>query len=322
MPNKYRRVLVTGGCGFVGREVVSLLLANGYDVVVADDLSNPQSRVESGYKFYQIDIGNLGEAHKVFEGVDACVALASRRGAIGFVYRNPTEILIGNNNIYNGTFNAAADAKIRRLVFISSSMVYECSPHFPSKEAELSKAALPVSVFAFSKLMGEQYCKAFHQQHELNYTIIRPSNVYGPEEVPGEKVGDAHVIPDLFKKITSGEYPISLLGNGKQTRSFIHVKDIARGIVTALENEGAANEDFNMGGSEEIQIFELAKMIWALCGIKKEFQFAHHPGFPQDVQRQFLDTAKARNLLEWCPEINFRDGLREAITALKNTGCY
>lgn len=301
----------------MGSEVVRILLSRGYEVVVADDLSNPQSKPKDGYEFLKGDMGDLVLAKRAFEGVDACVALASRRGAIGFVHRNPTDILVGNNRIYEGTFRAASEAKVKRLVFISSSMVYESVKTFPWRETDVRDLPLPVSVFGFSKVTGERYCHVFKQAHGLSYTIIRPSNVYGPDELPGEQVGDTHVIPELFKKISSGQHPVPLLGDGHQTRCFVHVRDIAAGIVLAFESERAANEDFNMGGAEEISILELAKMIWRLCGKKNEFKSTSVAGFPQDVQRQFLDSSKARKLLGWCPQITFLQGLEEVINKLK-----
>ena len=312
---KLKRIMVTGGCGFVGSVVVDKLLAKGYDVVVADDLSNPQSSVKPGYEFFHIDIGNLEDARKAFEGVDCCIALAAKRGAIGYVHRNPTEFLVEHSRVYNGTFKAAVEANVERLVFISSSMIYENSKKFPSQEADVlgMPIPIPVSVFGFSKLMGEWYCRTFHEQFGLPYTIIRPSNIYGPNERPGAKIGDTHVIPELFRKIQTGQYPLELLGNGLQSRSFIHVTDITEGIVMALESKAAENEDFNMGGAEEVKIIELAEMIWNLCGREEPFRIKQVEGFPQDVQRQFLDTAKARELLGWQPGVSFEQGLKEVV---------
>lgn len=317
MNNPFQRILVTGGCGFVGSEVVSQLLARGYEVVVADDLSNPQSRVKPGYEFLQIDIGGKETARRAFEGVDACIALASRRGAIGYVHRSPTDIITGNNCIYNGTFQAAVEAQVRRLVFISSSMVYESCRSFPTRESDLATTSMPKSVFGFSKLMGERYCQAFWQEFSLPYTIIRPSNVYGINEIPGDKVGDTHVIPDLFKKIVSGQYPVELLGDGLQTRCFVHVSDIARGIIFALESESATNEDFNISGAEEVQIIKLAEMIWEFCGKNGVFRVSFTAGFPQDVERQFPDIGKARRMLGWEPQVPFNKGLQDVVAWLR-----
>ena len=317
METSLRRVLVTGGCGFVGREVSSRLMENGYDVVVADNLSNPQSWPKPEFNFHRLNMEDPAAARMAFTDVDACIALASHRGAIGYVGRHPTEILTGNSSIYNATFKAAVEAKVKRLVFISSSMVFESAQDFPTPEERIESIGVPVSFFGFSKMLGEMYCRSFHQEFGLNYTIIRPSNVYGINELPEEKVGDSHVIPDLFKKIVSGQYPVELLGDGRQTRCFVHVDDIARGIVKAFESTEAENEDFNVGGTEEVQILELARMIWDFCGMDKDFEVSHVEGFAQDVNRQFMDVGKAMRLLDWEPQISFRDGLKEVVEWLK-----
>lgn len=311
-----KKILVTGGCGFVGAKVVRNLLDKGYEVVVADDLSNPQSEVGEGYEFHHVDMGDPAKAEKAFKGVDGCIALACRRGAIGYVFRHPTEIVTHNNRIYDATFSAAARAGIESLVHISSSMVYEGSPSYPTNEECLQNIPMPKSIFAFSKLMGEWHCHSFFQEHQLPFTIIRPSNIYGNEELPGENVGDTHVIPDLFKKIMGGQYPLELLGNGLQTRSFLHVTDIARGLVMALESPKAKNQIFNMGGSEEIRVLDIATLIWEFTGQEKPFQIAHVEGFPNDVQRQYMDCSKVKSLLDWEPTVLFRDGLRDAVLSL------
>ena len=312
-----QRVLVTGGAGFVGREVTALLSAKGYDVVVADDLSNPQSTVQPWYRFLQIDVGNTDACLEALEGVNACIALASRRGAIGYAHRNPVEVIDGNSKIHSGTFNAAAQAGLRRLVFISSSMVYENSTRYPAHEDDILDYPPTLSPFGFSKLSGERYCKAFHQSFGLPFTILRPANIYGPNEAPAEAVGDSHVIPDLFKKITRGQYPVEVLGNGRQSRSFVHVKDVARGIVAALESASAENETFNLGGTEETEIQALVHMIWRLIGMNHPCQITATPGFPMDVPRQLLSIEKARSSLGWQPEIRFDEGLAEVVAWLK-----
>ncbi len=317
MNSSFKRIIVTGGCGFVGTALVPLLSEKGYHVVVADDMSNPQSQVREGYEFLHIDVGDLNAVRKAFQDADACIALASRRGAIGYVHRNPTDIMTGNHRIYNGTFSAAAEAGIQRLVFISSSMVFENSFSFPTRESDLPTLPAPKSIFGFSKLSGEWYCQAFWREFGLPYTIIRPSNVYGINEVAGDEVGDTHVIPELFKKMASGQHPVELLGDGQQTRSFIHSTDLARGVIAALESDDAVNEEFNMGGMEEIRILDLAKLIWDLCGMNGKFQATYKPGFHNDVTRQFLDISKARKLLGWHPQVSLEVGLKEVVEWLR-----
>lgn len=183
-------------------------------------------------------------------------------------------------------------------------MVFESTEHFPSHEKDLAVIPPPVSAYGFSKLVGEWYCYAFRDEFGLNYTIIRPFNAYGINEAPGEEVGYAHVIPDLIKKIISGQYPLQLLGNGKQTRCFTHVSDIARGIIMAMESKNAENEDFNIGSEKEIQMIDLAKLIWKKCGMIKPFKVRYVTGFKYDIKRRVPSSKKAARILGWKPKIN------------------
>ena len=308
-------IVVTGGCGFIGSEVVRQLLAKGYDVRVVDNMSKPSSRVPEGVDFVRGDLAAPETARAAFRGARVCINLAAKIGGIGYFHRVPATILSENNQIYSSTFEAAVEHGLERMIFVSSSMVFESATSFPSREDELLTIPPPFTAYGFSKLIGEWYCRAFFDQHQLRYSIMRPFNAIGPEEEAGEKVGDAHVIPDLVKKVLDGQHPIELLGDGAQTRCFTHVRDIARGILTAMESEAAINEDFNLGNAEEITMLELARRIQAMCAPGKPFAVKHVPGFPSDIRRRVPDGSKAKRLLGWQPEISFDQGLRECIDA-------
>lgn len=296
------KVLVTGGAGFIGSEVVSQLLNKGYLVRVADDLSKKIARVPKICEFLKVDLTNKKSALQVMEGVDFCIHLAAKIGGIGYFHKYPAAILSENNKMYSSIFEAAVEEKIKRIIYLSSSMVFESTEYFPSKETDVSKIPPPVSAYGFSKLVGEWYCRAFKDDFGLNYTIIRPFNAYGINEMPEQEIGYAHVIPDLIKKILEGQYPLELLGNGKQTRCFTHVSDIAKGIIMALECRNAENEDFNIGSEEEITMIDLAKMLFKFCLIQKQFKLKFIPGFRCDIKKRIPSSEKARKVLGWKPE--------------------
>jgi len=312
-----KNVLVTGGCGFIGSEVVKQLLKKNYKVRVADDLSKPESAIKQGYEFLQLDLTEKKAANKAFKDMDICINLAAKIGGIGYFHKYPATILSENNKIYSATFEAGVKHKIKRMICISSSMVFESTKIFPSKEKDLKKIPPPVSAYGFSKLSGEWYCRAFWNEHKLAYSICRPFNAYGINEFPGEEVGYAHAIPDLIKKILKGQYPLELLGDGQQTRSFTHVRDLADGIITIMESKKAENEDFNIASAREMKIIDLAKLLWKLCNKKEKFKARHVPGFIHDIKRRIPDVAKMKKVLGWEAKIKLEDGLMEVINWLK-----
>ncbi len=312
------RFVVTGGVGFIGSEVVRQLLEKGEDVTIIDDLSKKHHVIPKDCKLIKLDLtGNKAEVAGAFKGADICINLAAKIGGIGYFHKYPAYILNENNKIYSNTFEAAVDAGIKRMVYISSSMVFENTKRFPSKEADLFRIPAPVTAYGFSKLVGEWYCRSFAEQYGLKYTIIRPFNAYGINEYPEKEVGYAHVIPDLVRKILKGQYPLELLGDGKQTRCFTHVSDVARGITMAAESPRAVNEDFNIGSEKEIRMVDLAKILWRECGMTKPFKAKFVKGFKYDIRRRVPDSSKARRVLGWRQRVRFEDGLHEVIQWLR-----
>lgn len=316
---KKNKILVTGGAGFIGSEVVSHLLKKGYQVRVADDLSKKEAKVSSSCEFLQVDLTDKKAALRAMEGIDFCIHLAAKIGGIGYFHKYPATILSENNKMYSAVFEAAVKNKIKRIIYLSSSMVFESTNSFPSKEEDISKIPPPVSSYGFSKLVGEWYCRSFYDEYGLKYTIIRPFNAYGINEKPGEEIGYAHVIPDLIKKLLAGQYPLKLLGDGQQTRCFTHVSDIAKGIILAMESPKAINEDFNLGSEKEIKMIDLAKLLWEKCNVKKTFKIKFVSGFKYDIKRRVPSSKKARNVLGWQPKKELEDELPAIIEWIKST---
>lgn len=319
---KYKNILVTGGCGFIGSEVVKGLLKKGYGVRVADNLSKPESRVKSGYEFVNGDLTDKNIANRVFRGVDICINLAAKIGGIGYFHKYPATLLSENNKIYSATFEAAVKNKLKRMVYVSSSMVFESTTKFPSREGDVKKIPPPISSYGFSKLIGEQYCRAFWDEYKLPYSICRPFNAYGINEYPGDEIGYAHVIPDLIKKILKGQYPLELLGDGEQIRCFTHVSDLAEGIISVMESEKAVNEDFNIADPKPIRMIELARKLWKIAGGKRPFKVKYIQGFKFDIKKRIPDTTKIESLLGWKSQVDFDKGLSEVIEWIVSLSNY
>lgn len=317
--NSKVKFLVTGGAGFIGSEVVRQLVKRGYDVRVADNLSKPghENTIVNKIDFRKVDLSDSQKTNDVFDKIDICINMAAKIGGIGYFHNYPATILSENNKIYSSTFEAAAKNKIKRMVYISSSMVFESTNTFPSKEEDVMKIPVPVTSYGMSKLVGEWYCKSFWDEYKLPYTICRPFNAYGINEFPGETVGYAHVIPDLIKKIIDGQYPLEILGDGSQTRCFTHVSDIANGIITASLHEAGRNEDFNIAHPYEISITNLALKLWKLVGKKEPFKTKSVSGFEYDIKRRIPDVGKAKKLLNWQAKIDLNEGLVEVVDWIK-----
>lgn len=312
------KFLVTGGAGFIGSEIVKQLLDRGFFVRVADDLSKKDALVDKRAQFIKVDLTDTKKTKEIFRGIDICINAAAKIGGIGYFHKYPATILSQNNKLYSSTFEAAVAAGIKRMVYISSSMVFESATRFPSKEGDISKIPPPLTAYGFSKLSGERYCRAFYDQYKLNFSICRPFNAYGINEFPQRVVGYAHVIPDLVRKILEGQYPLQLLGDGNQTRCFTHVRDIADGIITTSLHKRGENQDFNIGSDQEIKMINLADKIWKLTKMHKPLKVKFSVSFEYDIKRRVPDTTKTKKLLDWQPKVDFNEGLKEVISWLKD----
>jgi UDP-glucose 4-epimerase len=312
------RVLVTGGAGTIGSAVVRRLLADpAYEVRVSDQRPAPQWMRE-GCEVHTGDLRELAQARRATEGCSHVIHLAAIVGGIANFHRLPHTLTEVNNALYNAVVRAALDAEIERFTYVSSSMVFERATEYPTTEAHLPDCPVPLSAYGFSKLTGEVYCRAAHAEHGLPYTICRPFNAYGPGELPDAEPGIAHAVPDLIRKVLSGQRPLQIFGSGEQTRTLTHVDDIADGVVAAMGSPAGVNEDFNISASRELTVAEIARIVWAACGEDPSaFELEHLPSFTVDVQRRWPSVEKARTLLGWEARIGVEEGIAATVRWLR-----
>jgi nucleoside-diphosphate-sugar epimerase len=313
------RVLVTGGAGTIGAAVVRRLLADpDYEIRVSDQREAPRWMREGA----EVHTGDLRLPEQAAEAVKGCthvIHLAAIVGGIANFHRLPYTLTEVNNALYNGVIGAALEAQVERFVYVSSSMVFERAELFPTPEDYLPQCPVPLSAYGYSKLTGEVYCRAAHEEHGLPFTICRPFNAYGPGEMPDAEPGIAHAVPDLIKKALSGQHPLEIFGSGEQTRTLTHVEDIADGIVTAMSSPAGLGEDFNISASRELTIAEIARIIWEACGRDPDdFALEHLPTFAVDVQRRWPSVEKARRLLGWEARIDLEDGIASTVRWLRD----
>jgi len=313
------RVLVTGGAGTIGSAVVRRLLSDSsWEVRIADHREAPVW-MRQGCEIRTADLRRLDAAGEAVDGCSHVIHLAAIVGGIANFHKLPFTLFEVNNALTGALTHAAVDHDVERFLYVSSSMVFERATEFPTTEAHLEHCPAPRSAYGFSKLAGEVYTRAAHDQHGLRYTICRPFNAYGPGELPDrDEPGIAHAVPDLIHKALTGRRPLEIFGSGEQTRTITHVDDIADGIVTAMAAPAGENEDFNISASEELTVAELARIIWEACGNDpEEFELGHLPSFPVDVERRWPSVEKARRLLGWEARVDLRDGIAETVEWLR-----
>ncbi|MDX6664453.1 MAG: UDP-glucose 4-epimerase [Solirubrobacteraceae bacterium] len=310
------RVLVTGGAGTIGSAVVRRLLRDPqFEVRVADQREAPDWMRE-GCEVRSVDLRDLDATRAAMAGCTHVVHLAAIVGGIGNFHKLPHTLTEVNNALYNSVVRAALDHAVERFVYVSSSMVFERAEQYPTPESHLRDCPVPDSAYGFSKLTGEVYCRAAHDEHGLPFTICRPFNAYGPGEDPEPEPGIAHVVPDLIKKaleLPPGR-PLPIFGDGTQTRTLTYVDDIADGIAAAMSSPAGLNDDFNISASEEQTVAEIARIVWEACGLDPAaFALEHLPSYPVDVQRRWPDVSKAKRVLGWEAQIPVRDGIARTV---------
>jgi UDP-glucose 4-epimerase len=315
------RVLVTGGAGTIGAAVVRRLLSDpSYEVRVSDQRAAPQWMRE-GCEVHTGDLRDYEQARTATRGCTHVIHLAAIVGGIANFHKLPHTLTEVNNALYNALVRAALALDVERFTYVSSSMVFERAELFPTPEDYLPRCPVPLSAYGFSKLTGEVYCRAAHDEHGLPYTICRPFNAYGPGEMPDAEPGIAHAVPDLINKVLSGQRPLEIFGSGEQTRTLTHVDDIADGIVAATSSPAGLNEDFNISAARELTVAEIARIVWEACGEDPEqLELEHLPTFTVDVQRRWPSVEKAERLLGWRAQIEVEDGIAATVAWLRGLG--
>jgi UDP-glucose 4-epimerase len=304
------RVLVTGGAGTIGSAVVRRLLRDpDFEIRVSDQRPAPDWMRE-GAEVHTGDLRELDEARKAMHGCSHVIHLAAIVGGIANFHKLPFTLTEVNHALYNAVVRAALEKDVQRFTYVSSSMVFERADQFPTTEAYLPDCPPPRSAYGWSKLAGEVYCRAAHDEHGLPYTICRPFNAYGPGELPEDEPGIAHAVPDLIRKSLERLRPLPIFGSGEQTRTLTHVDDVADGIVTATASPAGENEDFNVSAAEELTVAQIARLCWEACGNDPdELELEHLPSFEVDVQRRWPSVEKAERLLGWSARIGAREGI-------------
>jgi UDP-glucose 4-epimerase len=301
---KGQHVLVTGGAGFIGSELVRQLVAGGARVVVVDNLCNGRRENLAGLPGDQVrlhvaDIRDCETVGPLLRDVDTVFHLACL--GVRHSIHSPLE----NHQVNaEGTLlllMAARAAGARRFVCVSSSEVYGTAQQVPMSEDHPTR---PMTVYGASKLAGECYARAFHRTYDFPAVVVRPFNTYGPR---CHHEGDSgEVIPKFLLRCLVGR-PLIIFGDGQQTRDFTFVADTARGILAAALTDNAIGQTINLGSGCETSMNELARVVAGVVG--RSPTIVHEPRRPGDVRRLCADATRARALLGYGPEIDLCAGI-------------
>ena len=311
------KVLVTGSAGFIGGYVTAELLDRGYTVVGVDNFSKYGPVKHSfddhpNHHFVEGDARDTDLLTDLLQGCDHFIAGAAMIGGISYFHAYAYDLLATNERIIASSCDAAIRARksgtLRKMTYVSSSMVYESTDHWPSREGDERRIAPPLSSYGFQKLAVEYFARAAWDQYKRPYTIVRPFNCVGigEERALGQvevlsgnvRLAMSHVVPDLAQKVIKGQDPLRILGDGHQVRHYTYGGDLARGIVDTLQHPGTVNEDFNLSTMDPTSVLELAGLIWRkIKGPDVPFRFVTEEPYEHDVLRRVPDVEKARRVL-------------------------
>jgi len=307
------KFLVTGGAGFIGSHIVDTLVKNGDKVAVIDDFSsgardNLQGVIDK-ITLVEGDIRDKALVNKVTQGVDYVIHQAALRSV-------PKSL--GNPELYNdvninGTLNvltAARNAKVKRVVFASSSSVYGETDRLPEKE---DFYPLLISPYALTKLAGEYYCRIFSEIYGLQTASLRYFNVFGPRQSLENQY--AVVIPKFITCMLKDEAP-PVHGDGKQTRDFTYVENVVQANIKAATAPRVKCGVFNIACGEAYSVLDIIKYVNNI--LKKDIKPEFTPVRPGDVKHTLADIKRAKQIIKFAPKIGFEEGLRKTIDYFKS----
>ena len=312
-----QKILVTGSAGFIGGYLVEELLSRGYSVVGVDNFSKYGEVRKSyddhpHYRLVEGDARDTDLMTSLLTDCDHFVAGAAMIGGISYFHAYAYDLLATNERIIAASCDAALAAhragRLKKVTYLSSSMVFESAQSWPSYEGQERECPPPLSSYGFQKLAVEYFARAAYDQYKLPFTIVRPFNcvgigesrALGDEEIMSGnvKLAMSHVVPDLVQKVLKGQDPLHILGDGSQVRHYTYGADLARGIADAIEHPDALNEDFNLSMAESTTVLELATLIWQkIKGADAPLRVVHDEPFEYDVQRRVPSTDKAKRIL-------------------------
>jgi UDP-glucose 4-epimerase len=307
-----QKVVVTGGAGFVGSNIVRRLLKEGAKVVVLDDFyTGNESNLPIGDANLEVVKGSVTDFELTRDVV---------RGAISVIHEAARNIIVSTRNPredyevnIGGTLNvllAVRECKVPRMVYASSASVYGNPRYLPINEDDSTNMLSP---YAVSKFAGENYCKAFYESYGLSTSMVRYSNVYGVAQRPDNPY--CGVIAKFFETAMAGEAP-RIHGDGEQTRDFTYIDDVVDATLLAGFSPKAEGQVYNVGTGRETSVNQLARMIIQITGAEVEPEYVDRRDI-DNIRRRVVNIEKIRRELRWSPSVTIEKGLRHTYQWLK-----
>ncbi|SRR3989338_10282948 len=307
---KDKKVLVTGGTGMIGKQLVELLIQEGAKVKIAS-LDDP-SLAPSGTEFMRVDLTNLDNCINACNNAEFVFHLAGIKGSPKMMKEKPASYFVSSLLFTTNMMEAARKSNVKRFLFTSSVGVYGPSEVFYEDDTEKTLPS-PNDLFGgWHKRTGELQAKAYQIQYGWNeISIVRPANVYGPYDNFDPE--NAMVIPSLIKRALDGENPLVVWGDGSPIRDFIHAKDVARGMMIVLEL--GYNKPVNLGSGVGCSIKELVNVI--VDNLEKKPQIVWDTTKPSGDKKRLMDISRAKSL-GWNPIISLEAGIKDTMEWYKN----
>lgn len=311
---KNKKVLVTGGTGFIGSHVVEKLVDRGAQVSVLDNIRNGKIKnieyLKDKVNFIKGDCADLAEAENACKGQEIVMNLAARVGGIEYNRLHQATMFRDNIRIATGMIEAARKAAVERFLVVSSACIYPRNCSVPTSESEgfVDEPEPTNGAYGWAKRMAEKIGQYYNEEFGMKVAIVRPYNCYGPRDHFDPKF--SHVIPALIKRVLDGEDPVIVWGSGKQTRAFLYVEDLAEGMILAIQKYPVP-DPINLGTNEEISVIDLIKKIVRISGKNSKIQF--DTSKPDGSPRRNSDNTKSRKKLGFIPKISLDTGLERTM---------
>jgi len=308
------KILVTGSEGSLMQYVIPVLLKQGHKVIGVDNFARyGEIERKRNYDFIRGDLTNIDFVDSLFANgdIDGVIQAAALIYGVGGFNKYPADILSKDIVLHQNILWAMQKYNVKKIAYISSSMVYERCNNHPSKEEDAFNSLIPSTDYGMSKLVGEKLCIAFARQYGIKYVIWRPFNIITPHESAEKEQGLSHVFADFIQNLlVEKKNPLPIFGDGEQVRCFTWIEDVANAIGNFSFKSKTDNEIYNLGNPEPISMKDLAKLIYQG---KEELKFKTIREYKDDVIIRIPDVTKAINELGFKITKKVKESVKECL---------